>query len=319
LNKNNLLLFGLSLVLLSVNIFSFDSIKQEYELNINAGSTETNEIDVDIKLEADKFISNFYSNFRLRVLADKDDFSAKLDRAYLSYNKNKILLTAGRQRIYWGISSIFNYTDIFNRIDVADPSKDMTGVDAVKLLYNHTYFSRVEIANEFKSGKDSFAARYTFVKHSFEYMFNYLNYENRTKNEDYIFEFKGDIIVGIWGQYIRKVNPLESNIFVFGSDYSFLIKDNILYLITEISINNRLKQNLYYAGVSYEINQFTIFNLNYTDSNSGQLFFQTGLDYFIDDYKKICFYYRKLFMDNPALFPELSSGYEFTLTLNLTI
>jgi len=310
------ILLLLCLIGLIFNVNGFENIRQEYELNINTGSTEPEDFDIDAKFETDKYYDDIYTNFRLRIFAENDDIEAKFDRAYLSFSKHKYNITAGRQRIYWGLSQIFNYTDIFNEIDVADPEKDRTGVDALKIRYNNDFFSRIEVANQFRNGKDKFAARYTFVKDGFEYMFNYLDYENVVDNRDYIFEFKGDVKIGIWGQFIRKDKPLELNIIVLGGDYSFLHNDKTLYVMSEISLINKLDQELYYLGFSYTLDEFKNLNLSFTDSNSGKMFFGAGIDSVIDDYRVVSLNYKRIYNANPVLFPGLTGGHEVTATYN---
>lgn len=74
-------------------------------------------------------------------------FTSALDRALLKYNGKRTVVTLGRQRINWGVNTIWNPIDIFNAYNFLDfDYEERPGVDAVRLEYYPSGFSSVEIA-----------------------------------------------------------------------------------------------------------------------------------------------------------------------------
>ncbi|MGM0608490.1 MAG: hypothetical protein ACQESP_08725 [Candidatus Muiribacteriota bacterium] len=300
-----------------LSILSFQNLSQEHDLSFFTGSSLDNHLYFDSRFETFKYSDDFYFNARVRFRGDKDDLDLSFDRAYMNYAEDKTSITLGRQRIYWGLSHVFNYTDIFNDIDVADPKKDRTGVDALRILYNETFFSRIELANEFKSGNDNFALRYTQFKDGWEYMINYLNYSRMGVDfQDYILEFQGNLKVGLWGQIISHQKPVTNNTYVLGLDYSYLLKNTTLYLISEFSFSE--KADYYYFGANYSLSDYQSVDIGYTESDSDRLFFQAGTDYMIDDFKSFRVQYSRLYSGNSQLFPGLSSGHEIEVTYSIS-
>jgi hypothetical protein len=83
------------------------------------------------------------------TLIDRGDLvvHSMLDRLYLEYIKNKWEVRAGRQRINWGINSIWNPNDIFNAYSFTDfDYEERPGSDAVRVKYYTGFASSIEIA-----------------------------------------------------------------------------------------------------------------------------------------------------------------------------
>jgi len=77
---------------------------------------------------------------------------AEIDRLWFDYTKNKFQLTAGRQRIAWGTSWVWNPIDIFNPYSVLDfDYEEKPGVDALRVQYYTSAVSKVELS--IKPGK----------------------------------------------------------------------------------------------------------------------------------------------------------------------
>ena len=75
-----------------------------------------------------------------------------IDRALVSYSESKINLTIGRQRINWGINTVWNPNDLFNAYSFLDfDYEERPGVDAVRMQYFMKAFSSLEFA--FKPSK----------------------------------------------------------------------------------------------------------------------------------------------------------------------
>jgi hypothetical protein len=78
----------------------------------------------------------------------------EIDRLFIDWHLNEFQLTAGRQRIAWGTSWVWNPTDIFNPLSVLDfDYEELPATDAVRLQYYTGAVSKIEIA--YQPAKDS--------------------------------------------------------------------------------------------------------------------------------------------------------------------
>lgn len=69
-----------------------------------------------------------------------------LDRAFLEYQSSQWKIRAGRQRINWGINTIWNPNDIFNAYSFVDfDYEERPGTDALRVQYNYSFASLVEL------------------------------------------------------------------------------------------------------------------------------------------------------------------------------
>lgn len=70
-----------------------------------------------------------------------------LDRAWVDWYKGKWQIRAGRQRINWGINTVWNPNDIFNAYSYFDfDYEERPGSDAVRIQYFPGDLSKVELA-----------------------------------------------------------------------------------------------------------------------------------------------------------------------------
>lgn len=70
-----------------------------------------------------------------------------LDRLYLEYVNDKLEVRLGRQRINWGISTVWNPNDIFNAFAFTDfDYEERPGSDALRVKYYTGFASSVELA-----------------------------------------------------------------------------------------------------------------------------------------------------------------------------
>jgi len=73
-----------------------------------------------------------------------------LDRLLLNWSHKKWEITAGRQRINWGINLVWNPNDIFNTFNYFDfDYEERPGSDAVRIQYYSGGFSSFEVAYKF--------------------------------------------------------------------------------------------------------------------------------------------------------------------------
>ncbi|MEO1450146.1 MAG: hypothetical protein AAFV07_11495, partial [Bacteroidota bacterium] len=70
-----------------------------------------------------------------------------IDRAYFRYSHEKWEVTLGRQRINWGINTIWNPNDVFNALNFLDfDYEERPGSDAIRIQYFPGLLSRIEVA-----------------------------------------------------------------------------------------------------------------------------------------------------------------------------
>ncbi|WNJ18595.1 hypothetical protein [Pontibacter sp. G13] len=96
------------------------------------------------------------------------------DRAYIRYEGEKWEITAGRQRINWGINTIWNPNDLFNAFNYFDfDYEERPGTDAVRVLYYTGVLSHVELAIAPGDADTSttVAALYRFNKKAYDIQF----------------------------------------------------------------------------------------------------------------------------------------------------
>ncbi|MBN2611802.1 MAG: hypothetical protein JXB00_09635 [Bacteroidales bacterium] len=74
-------------------------------------------------------------------------FNSMIDRAFIQYSKGKFDITAGRQRINWGQTFVWNPNDIFNTYSFFDfDYEERPGSDAIRLQYYPGMTSAAELA-----------------------------------------------------------------------------------------------------------------------------------------------------------------------------
>ena len=90
--------------------------------------------------------------------------NASIDRVWLDYTRNNFQVTAGRQRINWSQTFVWNPNDIFNTYSYFDfDYEEKPGSDAVRLQYFTGASSKAEIAvNADREHKITAAGLYRF-------------------------------------------------------------------------------------------------------------------------------------------------------------
>jgi len=166
-----------------------------------------------------------------------------VDRAYLSYEKGKVNVKAGRQRVNWGKCFVWNPNDIFNNYSFFDVDYiEKPGEDAIRLQYYNTEVSSSEIVVSGKrKDQGNYAGIYRFNK--WEYDFQILG--GFVKNEDYVLGlgWAGDIKgAGFCGElsYYHPVENVRDTTGIFlasiGTNYTF---KNSLMLQFEFLYNQK--------------------------------------------------------------------------------
>jgi hypothetical protein len=159
--------------------------------------------------------------------------NSSIDRLWIAYNRNKIQVNVGRQRINWGLNFVWNPNDLFNTYSYLDfDYEEKPGSDAVRFQYYPENTGRLEVT--VKAAKD------WKMTAALLYQFNRLNYD---------FQFLGgmmdgtDLVVGTgWAGQLFKGGfrgemsffwPLEnfsdtSGIFAGSVGYDYTFKNSLM-------------------------------------------------------------------------------------------
>ena len=95
-----------------------------------------------------------------------------IDRAYIEYSKDKWEIRLGRQRVNWGINTIWNPNDIFNAYSFTDfDYEERPGSDALRVKYYPNYSSSIEVASNVFDDIDEavIAGLWTFNKWNYDF------------------------------------------------------------------------------------------------------------------------------------------------------
>jgi hypothetical protein len=95
-----------------------------------------------------------------------------LDRAYFQYNKDNLEVRFGRQRINWGINTIWNPNDLFNAFTFTDfDYEERPGADALRVQYYTGYAGSIEFAIKAFDNSDEIVAAglYKFNKGNYDF------------------------------------------------------------------------------------------------------------------------------------------------------
>jgi hypothetical protein len=276
---------------MSETVYNFTEIESQ----INSDSSDfilRHDVQYNIYLK-----KNMYFSSKLSTLLKKGDSEIFLKRLYLEKYFQDITIGAGRQKIMWGSSQFFNKSDIFNSYDITDLKKEKDGVDSVFFSKHNSAFSRTEFAYQFDHSDNKFAARYTWNVNSFEYMVNYLDYNDfgtGRERREIVFEFKGDLEFGFWGQFGFNLDDNIKNSSVIGVDYSWEIQQNILIMVYERFFEGNV--NSEFLSLFYSIDEFSSIGANMLfSSNTGKVYGGFVYNYIIDDFRSIDALYSRYF------------------------
>jgi hypothetical protein len=159
--------------------------------------------------------------------------NSSIDRLWIDYNRNKIQVTVGRQRINWGLNFVWNPNDLFNTYSYLDfDYEEKPGSDAIRFQYYPENTGRLEVT--VKAAKD------WKMTTALLYQFNRLNYDFQLLGG----MFDGtDLVVGTgWAGQLFKGGfrgemsffwPLEnfsdtSGIFVGSMGYDYTFKNSLM-------------------------------------------------------------------------------------------
>ena len=101
-----------------------------------------------------------------------------IDRLWIKYQKNKLEISLGRQRVNWGINTIWNSNDLFNAYNFIDfDYVERPGSDVLRVIYSGDNLSSFEfIYMPNKSRRNIYAAMYKLNKIGYDFQFIAANY-----------------------------------------------------------------------------------------------------------------------------------------------
>ena len=222
----------------------------------------------DKALEKDNGIIDLTKNF----FSEKSViFNSMIDRLYFSFEKGNLNITAGRQRINWARSFVWNPNDIFNSYSFFDfdyPEKP--GSDAVRAQYYTSEISSAELVVKADSGKNISAGAL--------YKTNIANYDIQfiagiISEQEYVagIGWEGSIkSVSFRGEasYIHpKDNFADTTgiaVISAGFDYTF---SNSLFLQLEFLYNQQTENSGISSFGEYYTRPMSVKNLSFTEYN----------------------------------------------------
>ncbi len=152
--------------------------------------------------------------------------NSTLDRAYVQYAKGKFEASLGRQRINWGINTVWNPNDIFNAFSFTDfDYEERPGSDAALVRYYLGTNSSLEAAVNLGDTWSSRVAALLFKWNMWQYDFQFLN---GWANGDYVIGggWAGNIkdagFKGEWTSFLpAQDNQSSSHALSLAIDYVF--------------------------------------------------------------------------------------------------
>lgn len=158
-------------------------------------------------------------------------FHTMIDRFYADYTKGNWEIKLGRQRINWGINTVWNPNDIFNAFSFTDfDYEERPGSDALRVKYYTGVASSIEIAAKTFNHIDTLTAAALWKFNKWNYDFQLLG---GIVNQDVVFGggWAGNLKnAGLKGEFswfhALEENEEDSFAATFAIDYSF---SNSLY------------------------------------------------------------------------------------------
>lgn len=182
-------------------------------------------------------------------------FNTSIDRAFVDIQKGKWNITAGRHRINWGQTFVWNANDIFNAYSYFDfDYEEKPGSDAIRVQYNLDYASRIDLAASVNNDTSITAAGL--------YSFNKFNYDFQVmaglfRSDDFVagLGFTGNLFNGSFRGETSYFHPVEnlsdtSGVFSASVGYDYVFKNSLMVQCEVLFNNSAPKQS------DFSINSF---------------------------------------------------------------
>ncbi|MBN2777327.1 MAG: hypothetical protein JXR36_06780 [Bacteroidales bacterium] len=174
-------------------------------------------------------------------------FNTSIDRAFIDIQKGKWNITAGRHRINWGQTFVWNANDIFNAYSYFDfDYEEKPGSDAMRIQYNLDYASRIDLAASVNNDT-SITAAGLFVFNKFNYDFQLMG--GIFRSEDYVagLGFTGNLFNGSFrgeASYFHNITNFADTSGTISASigYDYVLK-NAMMLQVEALFNTSAPKN----------------------------------------------------------------------------
>jgi hypothetical protein len=157
-NNNKVILDNLFHHRLNFKWFPTDNFTTVLEARNRIFYGELVRITPDFGRQADRNDDQFWLS--LRPLDEESVVGhMMLDRAYVQWSGSKLELRLGRQRINWGINTVWNTNDLFNAYNYLDfDHRERPGSDAARLTWYTGATSSIEVASKITTDEDDLVA-----------------------------------------------------------------------------------------------------------------------------------------------------------------
>lgn len=200
------------------------------------------------------------------LLADKRSFFilSQIDRAFVNYRYNKWEFTAGRQRINWGQTFVWNPNDLFNSFNWFDfDYEEKPGTDAVRVQYYTDNTGRLEMTASLDSAKHlTAAALWMFNKKQFDIQLSSGIY----KSNDFTFGlgFTGNVLMGSLRGEVNYFHPIDNfgdtgGVFLATLGYDYMLGNGTMFQVEALYNQEGITNG------NFNINSF--YNMNFSTKN----------------------------------------------------
>jgi hypothetical protein len=156
----------------------------------------------------------------------------QLDRAYIDLYFPAFDITLGKQRVAIGVSRLWAPLDLFNRVNIFEPTEEKPGVNAIKVYVpvgkRSSLIGVFSPEDNFNSSKSGLRAKTQIA--GVDAALTFIRWGRRSETV-YGLDLRGENFVGWWVEGGYFSSPGEKNIkLVVGFDYTFAFKRGIYWL-----------------------------------------------------------------------------------------
>jgi len=195
-------------------------------------------------------------------------FNTSIDRAFIDIQKGKWNITAGRHRINWGQTFVWNANDIFNAYSYFDfDYEEKPGSDAIRVQYNIDYASRIDVAAAINNDTSiTAAALYSFNK--FNYDFQIMS--GVFQSEDIVIGlgYAGSLFYGGFRGEVSYFHPMEgmadtNGVLAASIGYDYVLKKGTM-LQAEVLFNTSAPKDTEFNIADFYNLQLSAKNLSFS-------------------------------------------------------
>ncbi|MFC2111884.1 hypothetical protein ACFLTA_01310 [Bacteroidota bacterium] len=183
--------------------------------------------------------------------------NSTIDRVWMQYSTDGFVATAGRQRINWGQTFVWNVNDIFNAYSYFDfDYEERPGSDAIRLQFYPNYTSTIELAAKIDSSNNLTAAalyRFNVFSYDIQLLAGVLQEEDWVGGLGWSGNLGGAAFRGE-GSYFFPVKNFSdtTGMFMFSAGFDYIFPNTLMlqaeYLYSSKPFNSALGFIDFYSG-----------------------------------------------------------------------